>query len=116
MAVDDVESVPDMDRYLFANQMYGIDMEKAKVAVAPAGVRHLAGGSFLANSDGTHCGQVTVDGMVKVTKTRDNDKSSTHRFQVLNASVVAIGFLYEILPGAKGALRKKRSSRTMAEI
>ena len=114
MADDDVESVPDMDRYLSANQMDSTVKEKAaKVSVPQAGVRHLAGGSFLAKLDGTGCGQVTVDGMVKVTKTRDNDKSSTHRFQVLNASVVAVGFLYQIMPGA---LRKKRSSRTMAEI
>lgn len=114
MADDDVESVPDMDRYLSANQMDNTVKEKAaKVSVAQADVRHLTGGSFLAKSDGTLCGQVTVGGMVKGTKTRDNDKSSTRRFQILNASVVVVGFLYQIAPGT---LRKKRSSRTMAEI
>lgn len=114
MADDDVESVPDMDRYLSANQMDNTVKDKAaKVSVAQAGVGHLAGGSFLAKSDGTLCGQITVGDTVKGTKTRDNDKSSTRRFQILNASVVAVGFLYQIAPGT---LRKKRSSRTMAEI
>jgi hypothetical protein len=105
VTVDDLESIPDMDRFLCAKQKDDEDLEKADMTVK---------GSFFATSDGTRCGQVTIDvGKEKGTKARDSDKS---RFRFLNAYLVAAGFLYQIVPGKQRHLRKKRSSRTMAEI
>lgn len=105
VTVDDLESIPDMDHYLCAKQKDDEDLEKADMTVK---------GSFFATSDGSRCGQVSIDvGTEEVTKDRDSDKS---RFRFLNAYLVAAGFLYQIVPGKQRHLRKKRSSRTMAEI
>lgn len=105
VTVDDLDSVPDMDRYLCAKQKDDEDLEKAGMTIE---------GIFFASSDGASCEQVTVDdGTEKLTQTRTSDKS---RFRLLSASIVAASFLYQIVPGKKRLFHKKRSSRSMTEI
>jgi hypothetical protein len=105
VTVDDLDSVPDMDRYLCAKQKDDEDLEKADMTIE---------GIFFPSSDGATCEQVTVhDGMEKVTQTRTSDRS---RFRLLSASIVAASFLYQIVPGKKRQLHKKRSNRSMTKI